>query len=754
MTRRIIPLPVRAMLVLTTLSASAFTLDWPQWRGAMQNGATMEKAPVLSWSKEGENLLWKSDVGGRTAPIVLHNRVYVITPVGDGVSLRERVVCIDASNGKTLWEYAFPVFHTDIVENRVGFTALAGDEETGNIYAHGTGGELFCFDRDGKILWKHSLTEEFGRISGYGGRLHTPIIDENRVVISFTCSGWGEYAKPVHRYYAFDKKTGAAIWSAGPGGPPNDTSCACPAVAVIGGKRLLICPNVDGNVYALLARTGETVWTFKVSPRPLNTMPIVSGNRVYLTQSEENLDTTEMGSVFCLDGSKTGELDKSAVIWRVNGIEAGYAAPALANGKLYVVDNSDILYALDANDGRVVWRQRLGNLGKGSPAVTADGIIYVGGQEEHGNFWILRDKGDACEVLDHREFPRTPRGLDEMLGSPALADGRVIFQTRYATYCLGRKDQQIGGGLQSTLPEDKPAEGESPILTQVEPHEITLAPGESFSPVPRAYSAAGHLLNVNTIAPPVYSVTGVRGAFDAGKGVFTADQASVFSAGVIKTKWVGEKEAITRVRVCPKPPFKVDFEDMKPDSVPPGWMSVINKTKIVEKDGSKVLQKLAEKPSPPFMRIRTYMTPPIVGGYTISSDMLAGMRKTPLKEYWPDMGLINSRYELMLLGDEPGNARLRLVSWAPIPRLQKDVPFDWKPGVWYRMKFEMKLEGDKAVLRGKVWPRDQAEPGAWTLEETDPYPNREGSPGLYAYSNGTTEKSKGAEVFFDNVTVE
>jgi hypothetical protein len=69
------------------------------------------------------------------------------------------------------------------------------------------------------------------------------------------------------------------------------------------------------------------------------------------------------------------------------------------------------------------------------------------------------------------------------------------------------------------------------------------------------------------------------------------------------------------------------------------------------------------------------------------------------------------------------------------------------------VKFQVKLEGGKALLKGKVWAADEQEPAAWTIEETDPYPNVEGSPGLYAYSNGTTEKSKGAETFFDNVEV-
>ena len=57
---------------------------------------------------------------------------------------------------------------------RLGWTQMVGDPETGNVYAHGTQGLLFCFDKDGKILWQHSLTEEYGRITGYGGRVTSP----------------------------------------------------------------------------------------------------------------------------------------------------------------------------------------------------------------------------------------------------------------------------------------------------------------------------------------------------------------------------------------------------------------------------------------------------------------------------------------------------------------------------------------------------------------------------------------------------
>ncbi|MBV9122101.1 MAG: hypothetical protein JO112_01915 [Planctomycetes bacterium] len=73
--------------------------------------------------------------------------------------------------------------------------------------------------------------------------------------------------------------------------------------------------------------------------------------------------------------------------------------------------------------------------------------------------------------------------------------------------------------------------------------------------------------------------------------------------------------------------------------------------------------------------------------------------------------------------------------------------------MWYRMKLTVEAQGEKAVIRGKVWERDQQEPADWTTEFQDPVPNREGSPYLYSYVLGFLADQPGAEVFFANVSV-
>ena len=114
----------------------------------------------------------------------------------------------------------------------------------------------------------------------------------------------------------------------------------------------------------------------------------------------------------------------------------------------------------------------------------------------------------------------------------------------------------------------------------------------------------------------------------------------------------------------------------------------------------------------------------------------------------PDIGLIAQRYTLDLMG---AYQKLQIRSWVPVMRMAKSVDFSWQPDVWYRMKFRVgveEIDGEqRAILRGKVWPRDQAEPEAWTIEAMDESPNLSGSPGLYG-------NAKDAELHLDNIRVD
>src|SRR5439155_21922569 len=189
------PLTIVACVALVSSALAAPAADWCNWRGPWQNGVSPETGLPDKWSPDGENLIWKAPYGCRSTPLVLNGRVYLINHLGSGETTQERVMCLDANNGKFLWDYKFNVWHTDIVTVRLGWTNLAGDPKTGNVYAHGTQGLLMCLDQKGKVLWQHSLTEEYGRITGYGGRVTSPVVDGDLVILGMLNSNWVDHGK-------------------------------------------------------------------------------------------------------------------------------------------------------------------------------------------------------------------------------------------------------------------------------------------------------------------------------------------------------------------------------------------------------------------------------------------------------------------------------------------------------------------------------------------------------------------------------
>ena len=323
-------------VILACGIGAAHAGEWPTWRGPRIKMAPPRKLTSFQpGSAEGENLLWKAEFIGRSTPIVMDGRVYVIGRVGQDITQQERVACFDAKTGELLWNHQFNVFHTTISFNRVGWASPVGDVETGNVYVHGVQGLFFCFDRDGKIVWSRSLTEEYGRISGYGGRIHTPIIAGHLVVISYLNASWGEQAATRHRYFAFDKRTGELIWVATPGGRPLDTTYSTPVVAEMDGQSYIIGGNADGSIYAMKQATGEMVWGFQLSLRGINTSVVVDtrNKRVYASHGEENIDNTAMGRVVCIDATGTGDVTQTHEVWRYDGGELRLCVARVARWK-------------------------------------------------------------------------------------------------------------------------------------------------------------------------------------------------------------------------------------------------------------------------------------------------------------------------------------------------------------------------------------------------------------------------------------
>src|SRR6266849_1841033 len=158
--------------------------------------------------------------------------------LGDGPDLQEVLVCFDAETGKKLWQNGFSDFLSDIIYFRYATSSPTIDAETGNVYMQGTQGMLAAFTAEGKLLWQHSLMEEFGRLTFPNARTASPLIEGDLVITRGITANWGAQGPAGDRFYAFDKKTGELVWSSSPGERPKDNSYSHPQLGMLGGKRV------------------------------------------------------------------------------------------------------------------------------------------------------------------------------------------------------------------------------------------------------------------------------------------------------------------------------------------------------------------------------------------------------------------------------------------------------------------------------------------------------------------------------------
>jgi len=743
-TRNPFLLNAAGLLLLAALvapSANAQGADWPEWRGPNRDGISTEKSLPEKWSPQGENLLWRVPLGGRSAPVVWGNRVYLQNSAGERENLQERVMCLDANTGKTIWEQKVNVFLSDVPPHRTGWASPSVDPETENVYALSVGGMMLAFTKDGKPLWERSLTEEFGLITTHGGRTVSPVIDGDLVIVSGASFGWGTNSGGSHRFYAFDKRTGETVYVSQPGGRPYDTTYAGVIIADVNGTRLLISGTADGYVHAIKAQTGEPVWGIEVSKRGINTGAVMIGSDVIVTHSEENLDTSEMGLLAAVDSTGKGKLTPASLRWNIKGVQAGYSSPVTDGQRIYLVDNGANLLAFDAKSGKQLWLLSLGAVQKAS-LVMGDGKLYVG--TESGKFFILRPRADGCDIVDE-DLLGTAEEPEIVTASAAISRGRVFFVSETAAYALGKKvpDSAIRRNRPARAAANKSnttATGE-PAWVQVVPADVLAKPGQTTRFRARVFNTKGEFLREEKAT---WSLAQLEGAIQP-DGSFTATGTKP-QAGTV-TATVGTLKGTAAVRVFPPLPWSEDFESVPADRAPATWVRTTLKFFAREVDGNKVLVKRADNPFSFIKRARGFFGTTDMHDYTIEADVMAAQRRRQMG----DAGVVAQRYQLALFGT---HQRLELQSWQPETARTVVVPFAWKPDTWYHMKLRVEnLPDGTTRARGKVWLRGEPEPDAWTIEKMDRMPNRKGSPGLYGDAPSHANPEQRGEIFYDNIKV-
>jgi len=763
---------------------------WFDWRGPEQTGVSHETG--LPDKIDAKDTLWTADFPGQSAPVIYDGKLYIMGYQGEGPDLREGVACFDAETGKKLWEQLFNDFLSDVVYLRYANSSPSIDPETGNVYIQNSSGIFACFTGDGKLLWKKSMMEEFGRMTFPNNRTASPLIDKDIVITRGITAAWGAYGPPGDRFYAFDKKTGDLVWESAPGDRPQDNTFSHPWLSFYNGMRVLYSAGGDSSLVCLNARTGEPLWRTPVAKAGakggINAAVVEYKGNMVVVHESENIDTSDVGrmAAFKIPTEVKPPTPQAPQVfptkdleqWR-NPVGSLASSPVLVGNRIYEVTGTGDLAAVNADDGKVLWKKKLGIEERQSSPFYADGKLYVamyiaaaanntggaaasaeGGETiGDGELFVIKPGDNDAEILSHTVL------TGKCYGSPVAFNGKVYIQTEKKLYCFGKKGSNLEH-IPAVEPEKWPTAGEAKKL-QIIPAEVLINPGETLPLHVRSLDAKGFTvedkvdpknLKWEPFIPPTALVKVTMKATVNDAAQLVADKENGPSAGQFQAS-LGEMKGYMKGRVLPGLPFVQDFEKFElnqdtskppapgtPNTVEPPtpfaypplpWNAARFKWEIRDKDGNKALVKTIDDKR--LQRGMVFINRSDLSNYTMEADVLTEGNKRKMSE----IGLINQRYMIILKGNAQ---QIEVTSNQELFR--QDAPFKWAPNEWYHLKTRVDVAKDgSGMIRAKAWKKGDPEPEAWTIEVPNKNANNEGSPGIFGFV------PQGQKAWIDNITV-
>ena len=407
-----------AILLATVLPQIVCAENWPQWRGPQGTGISSEKAAPLEWSKD-KNIRWRVKLPGpgNSTPIVWQDKVFVTCAAPNGH--QRGTYCFARKDGAELWK--------QVVE-------FAGDEPTHStnpacsgspvtdgervVAWHGSAG-LFCYDLQGKELWKKDLGK-FEHIWGVGS---SPIIYKDLVILN---------AGPGLSVFvaAFNKQTGEEVWRKEFDFMKSEKldefrgSWSTPVVYHDGTRDVLLLALPE-RLRAVDPTTGNELWNCGGASKLFYTSPLISNDVVVAMCGY-------MGPAFAVRGGGAGDVTESHRLWMQtmkNPQRVG--SGVVVDGKVYILNEDSIVWCLDAATGEVHWRHRLGGGATWGSAVHVAGRIYF--PTTAGDVFVIEPDVKECKVLGKNSLGELMRA------SPAISDGEIFLRTYDGLYCVGQK---------------------------------------------------------------------------------------------------------------------------------------------------------------------------------------------------------------------------------------------------------------------------------------------------------------------------
>lgn len=411
-----------ALLALLSILpiTSADAQSWSRFRGP--NGAGVAADPdegkniPTTWSAADFN--WTVDLPGvgHASPVLWGERLFIAS--GDETSGERILACLHREDGRTLWTRRFAAAKSSkhSLNSFASTTPVADERQV--YFCWGTAAEtkVVALDHDGQPRWQIDL----GGFHGGHGFGVSPIVHGDLLIVPFEQSR-------NSALLALDKLTGETRWRV-----PRNSQVAYSTPCLFsrpGRPDALIFTDWEYGITGLDPTDGATLWAAdcfdKAHIKTAIGSPVVHGDLVIGTCGWMGVKQ----QVIALRIDPEANPPKLTEAWRVERSAPLCTTPLVLGGLAFLWSDDGIVTCLDADSGKLHWRERVGGTYYSSPIGIGDRIFNI---STDGHLHVL------AASPDYRHLARNDLG-EGSHATPALAHGTLYIRTFRKLFSVGGK---------------------------------------------------------------------------------------------------------------------------------------------------------------------------------------------------------------------------------------------------------------------------------------------------------------------------
>ncbi|MFM8174626.1 MAG: PQQ-binding-like beta-propeller repeat protein [Pirellulaceae bacterium] len=408
----------QTILANSFICLSLFFLSGPThaeefWSG-FQNGGQLQVAGLPeSWDASGKGIAWKAALEGygQSTPVVAGDAVFLTSTSGPNKETYH-VAAYSLADGSKRWQKDFANPSPEESNSYVSRAAPSPVIDASGLFVSFEGGIVASLSRSGEVLWQRDLVETDGPIQARHGLAASLEQDANNLFV------WVEREQEPY-VLAIEKKSGKTIWKS-PG--VGATSWSSPRLISVAGKPQLVC-SASGRIAGYDTTDGKKLWEFTGLANNSTCTPIPVDEGKFLIGASDGRGEQTAGNAAASNGlieikpTQDGRFEVDFA-WRADKATSSFGSPAVANGKVWIVNRSGVLFQLDLATGKQLSAERI-----------AAGSIWATPLFTASNLYLFGQKGTTSIVqLDSaKEIASCTTWEDGASSAPAASGGAVLY---------------------------------------------------------------------------------------------------------------------------------------------------------------------------------------------------------------------------------------------------------------------------------------------------------------------------------------